>query len=509
MSAVFVSVFMVVCLASLVMADLRWLRVAQREHYLANSVARFARRWWMGSPLNVVILILSCVLLLASVANAWIAVPALLAFAVGPVGLSVKGRSSRLVWTRRLKSLAALVVLMQVLYFLVIAVLLGVVLAGFLTLALGHLIVDVALAVASPFEKRAAAKFVDSARTKLASVNPTVVAITGSYGKTSTKQYVAHLVAGTKSVLPTPASFNNRGGISRAINEHLSPGTQVFVAEMGTYGPGEIRELCEFVPPSISVITAIGPVHLERFGSEEAIVRAKSEIFEPAEVCVLNVDDDRLAALATELEQQGKKVIRCSSQRESDVRVRYDNGSMHVMVGGREIGSVENPNVPPTNLACAVAVALQLEVPETSIAERLVSLPVAKNRQEVSTTPDGLVVIDDTFNANPASVRRGLGLLARSGSEGGRKVVATPGMVELGGRQNAENAAFAAEAAQVATDLVVIGKTNRKALLQGAAGTALNVVVVDRLPQAVQWMRQHVGSGDAVLYANDLPDHFP
>ena len=95
--------------------------------------------------------------------------------------------------------------------------------------------------------------------------HPIVVAITGSFGKTSTKQHVAHLVAGSRTVVASPASFNNRAGLARAVNEQLTPGTDVFVAEMGTYGKGEIADLCRWCPPAIAVITAIGPVHLERF----------------------------------------------------------------------------------------------------------------------------------------------------------------------------------------------------------------------------------------------------
>ena len=101
-------------------------------------------------------------------------------------------------------------------------------------------LVDVALALVRPVEARLLKPYVDRARQRLGAVAPRVVAITGSYGKTTTKGYVAHLVAGSFSVVATPASFNNTAGLARAINEHLATGTQVFVAEMGTYGAGEI-----------------------------------------------------------------------------------------------------------------------------------------------------------------------------------------------------------------------------------------------------------------------------
>ena len=126
----------------------------------------------------------------------------------------------------------------------------------------------------------------------------------------------------SRTVVATPASFNNRAGLARAVNEHLADGTEVFVAEMGTYGPGEIADLCRWCPPDIAVITAIGPVHLERFGSEERIVEAKAEILERAHDVVLVVDDARLATLADRAADRGKRVWRCSAtDRGADVCV--------------------------------------------------------------------------------------------------------------------------------------------------------------------------------------------
>ncbi len=203
--------------------------------------------------------------------------------AAGPLGLSLRGRTSPLAWTRRLRRLAAAWALFEVVLVVVgvvsgLASVLAVVAA--LAVPLG---VDLACRAMSPLELRLSAHFVDEAAARLQRVAPIVVAITGSYGKTSTKGHIACLVGTARTVVATPASFNNRAGLARAVNEHLAEGTEVFVAEMGTYGPGEIADLCRWCPPDIAVITAIGPVHLERFGSEDRIVEAKSEIIETAD----------------------------------------------------------------------------------------------------------------------------------------------------------------------------------------------------------------------------------
>ncbi|PLS75347.1 MAG: hypothetical protein CYG61_07720, partial [Actinobacteria bacterium] len=373
--------------------------------------------------------------------------------------------------------------------------------------ALTPLLIDAALTLTAPVERRRVEPFVASATARLRQVRPTVVAITGSYGKTTTKGYVAHLVGASRSVVPTPASFNNRAGLARAVNEHLTPGTEVFVAEMGTYGKGEIAELCRWCPPDVAVICAIGPVHLERMGSEEAIVAAKSEILETAPVAVLNVDHPLLERLAASREEAGQRVVRCSAV-VADAHVAVVNGE--VLVGGRHLGTV--PDVlaaAPTNVACAVAAALEVGVAEDAIAERLATLPTAPHRLSVSRGQTGATILDDTYNANPAGAAAALAALARHGPTDRRRVVVTPGMVELGPVQDDENRRFAAAAAASATHLVVVGHTNRAALVAGATGGSAGIVLVETREQAVAWVREHVGEGDAVLYENDLPDHFP
>jgi UDP-N-acetylmuramoyl-tripeptide--D-alanyl-D-alanine ligase len=414
----------------------------------------------------------------------------------------MRGRTSKLAWTGRLRRLTAAA-----------GVLLGVTLLIGLaterpgwtvaTLVGSPLMVDLSLVLLSPLERRLAQRWVDQARSRLASSGARVVAITGSYGKTTTKGYLGHLIGGRFHTSVSPASFNNRMGLARAINEHLVPGTEVFVAEMGTYGRGEITELCEFVTPEIGIITAIGPVHLERFGSLEAIVEAKREILERSRVAVLNIDDDYLAKVADE-ETGRRQVVRISTRApHADVAVV----GQVLRVGQREVASI-GPEVFGANLAAAVGAALELGMTVAEIAPRLGDLPTTAHRRQVMTTDRGLVVVDDTYNSNPAGAVAALDVLqALPGS--GRKVVVTPGMVELGGRQYDENFRLARSASTLATDLVLVGQTNRRALWEGAVGGRAAVTVVASREQAVDWVRSHLEPGDAVLYENDLPDHYP
>jgi UDP-N-acetylmuramoyl-tripeptide--D-alanyl-D-alanine ligase len=168
----------------------------------------------------------------------------------------------------------------------------------------------------------------------------------------------------------------------------------------------------------------------------------------------------------------------------------------------------------PGNVAAAVAVALELGVAPDEVARRLPTLPTAPHRLDRSVGGGGVVVLDDTYNANPAGAGAALATLERLGRDAGRRVVVTPGMVELGRLQADANAAFARAAGAVATHLVVVGWTNRRDLLRGA-GTAADTpgpartVTVRTRQQATAWVRDHLGQGDVVLYENDLPDHYP
>jgi UDP-N-acetylmuramoyl-tripeptide--D-alanyl-D-alanine ligase len=364
-------------------------------------------------------------------------------------------------------------------------------------------LIDLALLALAPIERMLGKRWVEQATARLKRSRAKVVAITGSYGKTTTKLYVAHLLAGSLRTVASPASFNNRLGLARAINEHLVPGTEVFVAEMGAYGRGEIAELTSWIPPDVSALVAVGPVHLERFKTEERIVAAKAEILDRAKVAVIAVDHPLLAALAAE-RAEDMEVITVSAH---DSKARVTIGDGVIRLDGVEVGETPD-SVFEVNLAVALGIGLALGLPISELTSRLDGLPRVEHRQSATTSDRGFTVIDDTFNSNPAGARSGLRLLSRLGSEG-RTVVVTPGMVELGPVQFAENRDFAAEAAALVDHLVIVGATNRRALLEGSGKGRASVSVVSSRERAVEWVRENLGPGDAVLYENDLPDHYP
>lgn len=498
----------VFAMAAVLVGSVRWLRIAQREHYIPGSVTRFAIRWWLSRPWNIGLSAALVVAAVAGIAGIWEGTAAAAVISLGaPVGLPYRGQSAKLAWTRRMKVLATITLLLVAV--VAAAAALGGVLprAAAVMVVLAPIITDAALSVTAPLERRVNERFVRAARGRLASLGPRVIAITGSYGKTSTKLYVGHLLREKYVTLTSPASFNNKAGLSRTINERLAPGTEVFVAEMGTYGKGEIRAMCDWVRPEVSVITAVGPVHLERMRTLDNIAAAKAEILETARTAVLNIDDPRLAAIGAAYEAGGGKLIRCSTSDEAaDVYVASDGGA--VSVGGHPLGKAELLGAFAGNLACAIGVAVAMEIPTPDIAARLATLPRPDHRQTIETTDNGIVVIDDTYNSNPQGSDGALDTL-RSVGDGHRLVVVTPGMVELGPRQAAANEEFARRASRVASDLLIVGQTNRRSLLRGAQGGSATIKVCERRADAVSWIRSNLRAGDAVLYENDLPDHYP
>ena len=508
--------------AAYVAQTVRWLRVLQREHYEPSSLPRFWRRWtwaswrdatipalrrrWSLNLAGVLWCTLPAALVVALIFHAvWVVVVATVLYGgVCPRGLGLRGRTGRLEWTRRLRTVALVGLLISAAGTALGAVGDEALLAGALVVWAVPFTLALAAQVLGPHEARRAQSFVEQAHQRLERVDPVVVAITGSYGKTSTKNHLAALLGIDGGVVATPKSFNNRAGLSRAINENLADGTRVFVAEMGTYGPGEIRELCQWCPPDIAVVTAIGPVHLERMKSLDVIEAAKFEVTERARVVVVNIDDPRLANWPARLVD--RRVRTASSRSPSDVRVAIAGDLWHVWIEGHDVAQLRPiPGVQPTNVACAVAAALEVGARASEISRRLSGVGPVDNRANVVRAASGVVVVDDTFNANPASARAALEVLA-SVTRPGRGVVVTPGLVELGAEQNAYNEALARQVAEQSLELVIVGRTNEGALTQGYAKEPRRF---RRRDDAVTWVRETLVLGDAVLYLNDLPDHYP
>jgi len=372
-----------------------------------------------------------------------------------------------------------------------------------------------------PVQRVDNARFERRARRRLREVDPLVIGITGSYGKTTTKGCVAQVANLAGPTLPTPASFNSYLGVIRAINENLRPDHRTFVVEMGAYRRGDIAELCRLVEPRIGILTAIGPAHLERFGTLEETARAKGELAEglPTDgLFVTRADDERCRAAAERApcpvrlfspDPHPDAVAWAENVRLDEGRSRFDlclAGSGETVrhpVSARLLG---RHNI--ANLLAAALVGVELGLAPAQVARALGRVAPPEHRlSPIVNRAAGIVVIDDAYNANPAGAQAALEVLAAH--PGKRRVLVTPGMVELGDREEVENERFGAAAATVCDLVVLVGEKQSEPIrrgLEGAGFSASSLRIVADSGGAERLLAETSRAGDVILFENDLPD---
>lgn len=391
---------------------------------------------------------------------------------------------------------------------------------------LSPLILILANLVMYPVEAGFRWMFRRRAATTLRRAKPVVIGITGSYGKTSTKEYLAHILNGRFRAYATPKSYNTLMGVCIAINNELTNnyGYDFFIVEMGAYVKGEIKSICDLVKPQISIVTAVGPQHLERFGSLETTARAKYEIIEalpPDGVGVFNWDDPYVRAMY----ERGYPETRIGvTWKNTDLamQLRFHARNIRTSVNGLQFDVVDTltgeeqrittrlvgqHNV--TNILLALATACHLGMSLSEIALRIASLEPAEHRLQRRSLPGGITVIDDAYSANPVGAQNALNVLDLYRE--GRRVLITPGMVELGPIQEEENRALGRMAAQVCTDIILVGEEQTRPLQQGIRDAGFpedRLQVYDTREEAIAWFNTALQPGDTVLFLNDLPDTY-
>jgi UDP-N-acetylmuramoyl-tripeptide--D-alanyl-D-alanine ligase len=396
---------------------------------------------------------------------------------------------------------------------------LAILLAALAVIQLSPLTVVLANVILSPIQSAINQTYLRRARRRLRDVKPLVIGITGSYGKTSTKYLLEHLLANDRRVLKTPLSYNTLMGVCRVINERLEAGCEVFIAEMGAYRRGDIKELCDFVHPVIGILTAIGPQHLERFKTVENVQATKYELIEalpPSGVAVFNNDDPRCRALAdrtTHLRvmRYGLDTNGQSLDLWAEAISMGPEGLSFTMAGkdGRRVDVrtilLGRHNV--LNILGASCAALAVGVPLADLAKAVQDLPPVPHRLQLIDSGSGVTVIDDSYNSNPVGAMEALEVLGCFST--GRRILVTPGMVELGALEAQMNEALGARAAEVCDYVVLVGVERTKPLVAGLQRHNFppeKVRVVRDLKGATIVLPTIVGAGDTVLFENDLPD---
>jgi UDP-N-acetylmuramoyl-tripeptide--D-alanyl-D-alanine ligase len=277
---------------------------------------------------------------------------------------------------------------------------------------------------------------------------------------------------------------------------------------MGTYGFGEIREMCSWVKPHISVITGIAPVHLERMKTLENILDAKSEIVDLTGTVVINGDDSLLLGQARLWTAQ-KMVIDCSTTfSKAAVYVDYENNKHSIYISGKYVASVKAPKILQLSISLSVGIMIALEMDVVQYFNKITELEKTSHRQTVLKGNLGQTIIDNSFNSNPISNKSSLDLLSSFETEG-KKYLITPGMIELGSDQFTYNYEFAHNASSIIDEALVVGFTNKVSLMLSFEDNNIPVKFFKNRDLAVSYLNSVVKDDDVVLFENDLPDHHP
>ena len=508
--------------------SVRFLRWGLTREWLAH------RAVWLGLLLGAVALSVAAVLPAArpiGIAIAWLVSAAAAQFTwrwtspKRPLVMTARMRRLLIAGGFLAVVLAAALALGIVALHPVVSTILVLIAAGLVT-SLSEILLVAANVVTKPAESRIRRHYLALASERIKMLDPVVVAVVGSFGKTSTKHILAQLLQPHVNTLPTRKSFNTLMGVTRVINEDLLPENRIFIVEMDAYAPGEIAAISDLVHPKVAIITAIGPQHMERFGTVDRIAGALYEVAAalPADgTLILYTGDEAGAALAQQARNDQRHLIRYAPAND-DATVDADVIASSICVDAHgstfrwrweALGLDRQVTIPllgrhqVANVSAALAAVHVLGYSVDDAIAAAAKLEQVEHRLQLMATAGPLTVIDDSYNANPVGVHNGLEVLAAM--PGAHKFLITPGLVELGSVEDEENRRYGAHAARVCDHVIVMSAKTSAALCAGLREGGMSedrIHVVETLDEATRLLQTLSRPGDVVLFANDLPDTY-
>ncbi len=372
--------------------------------------------------------------------------------------------------------------------------------------------------VAAPLEAAVRRWYYNDAKRKLKQRDDLIrIGITGSFGKTSCKYILGTILSEKYDVLVPPSSYNTTMGVTRVIREQMQSSNQVLIAEMGARHIGDIKEICNLVKPQYGLLTSVGAQHLETFGSMENIAETKYELIEglaeggcsffpsDSDICRKLFEKTQCEKYMFGIEFEGEVYARAENIKTGSFGSRFD-----LVISGERIACetklLGKHNIANITGCAAVAKRLGLSADEIRLGIRKTA-PI-EHRLQLFPTRNGITVIDDAFNANPSGVRAAMEVLL---TFEGRKIVVTPGLVELGEREADENRAFGKVMAGVADIVYLVGRKHTKPIYDGLLEGGFernNIFVFSSLSDAAEMLWRNARAGDVVIFENDLPDNY-
>ncbi len=370
--------------------------------------------------------------------------------------------------------------------------------------------------IIGPAESVIARRYVRKATAKLEQSNVIKIGITGSYGKTSVKEILRTILSQKYRVLATPSSYNTPMGIALTV-KNLDSTHDVFIAEMGARSKGDIKILTNMVKPSYGVITGINNQHLETFGTIEDIKDTKYELIQG-----LAKDgegffcSDSVGSIELYERFEGGKYLAGISSPDglvttSDVVTHSKGTSFKLIINGEapvECNTVLLGKHSVSNICLAAAVAYKIGLTPEEIASGINRIQSVNHRLELVPNNKNVVIIDDSYNSNEDGVKAAMEVLS---TFPGRKIVFTPGLVELGKIENLVNYEFGKILAKHADIVFVIDKHNAEMLITGLLEAGMpreNIKFASSLNKGNAMLNKIIQEGDVVLFENDLPDNY-
>lgn len=371
-----------------------------------------------------------------------------------------------------------------------------------------------------PLEDKINRGFYSKAQEKIVNRSDlTVIGVTGSFGKTSTKFILGTILSEKYNVLNTPESYNTPMGLSKVINNDLKDEHEIFIAELGARNIGDIKEVSELVKPKIGVITSIGPTHIETFKNIDNIMKTKYELIEelPIDgVAIFNYDNEYIKKLA---DKTFKEMILYGLEDIESLDLYAENIEVSEFGSTFTIKDKEENTIRCTtkllgkhniyNILAGVAVAKSLGLSFDEIKNGIEKIEPIPHRLNIINPGTGLIIIDDAFNSNPIGAKAALEVLSQF--KEGRKIIITPGMVELGAMEEVANREFGENIGKVCDYVILIGEIRTKPIYEGlmeANYNEENIFVVNSLEEATAQIQKIAIPKDIVLFENDLPDHY-
>lgn len=422
------------------------------------------------------------------------------------------GNKNNLKFTNRVKRLIFCEFLFNFLIFLIIFIFFYYIWYCFIIflvfIVFSPYIAVVCFLIALPIETLIKKFYISKAKKKLSKCKCKKIGITGSFGKTTTKNMLFDILSEEFDVCATPKSFNTPMGVCRAVLENLKETDDFFIVEMGARHMGDIDFLSKFVGVDFGIITPIGSCHLETFGNLQNIEKTKYELCENSNMCVFNGKSKSTKKL---FDKYGsKKFLVCDRNGfayAKNIKSGQNGSTFTLFIDRKEINCktkiLGKANIDNIVVACSMAYLL---------GESL--LCIQKSIEKIKPTPHRLElikgfvnVVDDSYNSNFDGFCEALDVLK---TFLGRKIVVSPGMVELGKDQFAQNYEIAKKIAKTCDFFVIMNETNKKALLNGALDGGLdkaNIFFVKTRAEQQTLLKSLLRKGDCVLFENDFTDN--